>query len=286
MNSRKRKIKNTLLVLLGNIIYACTVKFFLLPSGLMTGGTTGIALAVNYWTGLSVSLFVLLFNVAMLIIGWIVFGRAFAFSTILSTFAYPVFLSALNFIFGDVVITDDVLMNMVFSGLGIGIALGTVIRTGASTGGMDIPPLMLQKYFKIPVSVSMYIFDFIILLLQAFTHTADEVLYGIVLVLIYTMALDKMIMIGTTKTELKIVSCKSEEIRQAILEQMDRGVTMLEGEGGYLRKPTQIVLSVISNREVPKIEKIIHEIDPESFLIISRVSEVRGRGFTLSKKYR
>ena len=286
MNSRKRKIKNTLLVLLGNIIYACTVKFFLLPSGLMTGGTTGIALAVNYWTGLSVSLFVLLFNVAMLIIGWIVFGRVFAFSTILSTFAYPVFLSALNFIFGDVVITDDVLMNMVFSGLGIGIALGTVIRTGASTGGMDIPPLMLQKYFKIPVSVSMYIFDFIILLLQAITHTADEVLYGIVLVLIYTMALDKMIMIGTTKTELKIVSCKSEEIRQAILEQMDRGVTMLEGEGGYLRKPTQIVLSVISNREVPKIEKIIHEIDPESFLIISRVSEVRGRGFTLSKKYR
>lgn len=286
MNSRKRKIKNTLLVLLGNIIYACTVKFFLLPSGLMTGGTTGIALAVNYWTGLSVSLFVLLFNVAMLIIGWIVFGRAFAFSTILSTFAYPVFLSALDFIFGDVVITDDVLMNMVFSGLGIGIALGTVIRTGASTGGMDIPPLMLQKYFKIPVSVSMYIFDFIILLLQAITHTADEVLYGIVLVLIYTMALDKMIMIGTTKTELKIVSCKSEEIRQAILEQMDRGVTMLEGEGGYLRKPTQIVLSVISNREVPKIEKIIHEIDPESFLIISRVSEVRGRGFTLSKKYR
>lgn len=286
MNSRKRKIKNTLLVLLGNIIYACTVKFFLLPSGLMTGGTTGIALAVNYWTGLSVSLFVLLFNVAMLIIGWIVFGRAFAFSTILSTFAYPVFLSALNFIFGDVVITDDVLMNMVFSGLGIGIALGTVIRTGASTGGMDIPPLMLQKYFKIPVSVSMYIFDFIILLLQAITHTADEVLYGIVLVLIYTMALDKMIMIGTTKTELKIVSCKSEEIRQAILERMDRGVTMLEGEGGYLRKPTQIVLSVISNREVPKIEKIIHEIDPESFLIISRVSEVRGRGFTLSKKYR
>ena len=132
----------------------------------------------------------------------------------------------------------------------------------------------------------MYIFDFIILLLQAITHTADEVLYGIVLVLIYTMALDKMIMIGTTKTELKIVSCKSEEIRQAILEQMDRGVTMLEGEGGYLRKPTQIVLSVISNREVPKIEKIIHEIDPESFLIISRVSEVRGRGFTLSKKYR
>lgn len=286
MNSRKRKIKNTLLVLLGNIIYACTVKFFLLPSGLMTGGTTGIALAVNYWTGLSVSLFVLLFNVAMLIIGWIVFGRAFAFSTILSTFAYPVFLSALNFIFGDVVITDDVLMNMVFSGLGIGIALGTVIRTGASTGGMDIPPLMLQKYFKIPISISMYVFDFIILLLQAITHTADEVLYGIVLVLIYTMALDKMIMIGTTKTELKIVSVKSEEIRQAILEQMDRGVTMLEGEGGYLRKPTQIVLSVISNREVPKIEKIIHEIDPESFLIISRVSEVRGRGFTLSKKYR
>lgn len=282
----KRRIKNTLLVLLGNVIYACTVKFFLLPSGLMTGGTTGIALAVNYWTGFDVSIFVLLFNIAMLALGWFVFGKHFALNTILSTFAYPIFLWILNQTFKDVTITDDLLLNTIFAGLGIGIALGTVIRTGASTGGMDIPPLMLQKYYKIPISISMYVFDFLILLLQAITHSADEVLYGIVLVLIYTLALDKMIIIGTTKTELKIVSNKSEEIRQAILEQLDRGVTMLEGEGGYLRNHTQIVLSVISNREVPKIEKIIHEIDPESFLIISRVTEVRGRGFTLSKEYK
>lgn len=282
----KRKIKNTALVILGNIIYAATVKFFLLPSGLMTGGTTGIALAVHYWTGCDVSVFVLVVNVIMLAIGWMIFGKMFAFSTILSTFAYPIFLGILNYFFPDVTITEDLLLNMIFAGLGIGLALGTVIRTGASTGGMDIPPLALQKYFKIPVSVSMYVFDFLILLLQALTHTADEVLYGIVLVLIYTVTLDKMIMIGTTKTELKIVSQNYDEIRRAILEQLDRGVTLLEGEGGYTGNATQIVLSVVSNREVPRLEKIIHEIDPESFIIISRVSEVRGRGFTLSKEYK
>lgn len=286
MKDTRRLIKNTLLVILGNFIYAAAVKFFLLPSGLMTGGTTGIALAVTHWIPISVSLFVLVFNIIMLILGRLAFGRAFALNTILSTFAYPIFLGMLDLLFPQVKITEDPLLNMIFAGLGIGVALGTVIRTGASTGGMDIPPLMLQKYMRIPVSIGMYAFDFAILILQAVNHTAEEVLYGILLVLIYTITLDKMIMIGTTKTELKIVSKKAEEIRCAILEQMDRGVTMLEGEGGYLRSQTQIVLSVISNREVPKVEKIIRQIDPESFMIISRVSEVRGRGFTMKKEYK
>ena len=106
------------------------------------------------------------------------------------------------------------------------------------------------------------------------------------LVIIYTVTLDKMLLMGTTKTEIRVVSGHAREICDAILEKMDRGVTLLSAKGGYLREDTTVVLSVISNRELPRVERLIHEIDPESFIVVNRVSEVSGKGFTMSKEYR
>lgn len=281
----KQTASSLLAVVVGNALYALTVAVFLLPSGLVTGGTTGIALTINHLFNIPISGFVLVFNVVMLILGFLVLGKTFALTTIASTFLYPFFLEIFETMVGDYVLTNDLLLNTLFTGLGIGIALGIVIRSGASTGGMDIPPLVLQKTVRIPVSVSMYVFDVCILFSQAIFRPAENILYGIVLVMIYTMVLDKMLMMGTTRIEIKVVSQKSDEIRQAILTQVDRGVTILEAKGGYSKNPMEMVLSVISNRELPKVEKLIHKIDLESFIIVSRVSEVRGRGFSLNKKY-
>lgn len=272
-------------VILGNVFYAFVIKLFLLPGNLMTGGTTGIGLVVKHFTGTSISGFVLVFNIVMLIVGWTLLGKKFALTTVISSFTYPIALEAANHIFGDLVITTDPMLNTIFAGLGIGIGLGIVIRTGASTGGMDIPPLVLNKYFRISVSVSLNIFDMLILVLQIVYNPPERVLYGVLLVMIYTTVLDKVLMMGNTKTEVKVISSQVEEIRQAILAQVDRGVTMLYGEGGYRQKQTQIVLSIVSNRELPQVEKLIRHIDPEAFMIVSRVTEVRGRGFSLSKHY-
>lgn len=272
-------------VICGNFLYALTVKLFLLPSDLVTGGTTGIALVINHFFAVPISYFVLLFNVTMLLLGWKILGKSFAMITLASTFLYPLFLEFCDRIFGSLVLTDDLLLCTVFSGLGIGIALGIVIRAGASTGGMDIPPLILGKLFHIPVSGSMYCFDFIILLLQMLFRPVENILYGIILVLIYTIVLDKMLLIGKSRTELKIVSNKYREICDAILTQIDRGVTLLDGERGYMHTETQVILSVVSNRELFKVEKLIREIDPECFMIVNRVSEVRGRGFSMRKFY-
>lgn len=278
--------KSILPLILGNFLYALTVQLFLVPSALVTGGTTGMALAVNHLTGLPISYFVLAFNVLTLLLGWIVLGRKFAFTTLASTFLYPLFLEICERVLGGCVLTDDMLLCTLFSGLGIGLALGIVIRTGASTGGMDIPPLVLNKLFKIPVSVSMYAFDVCILLIQALIRPAENILYGIVLVMIYTVVLDKMLLIGRTRTEVKIISLNHHrEICSAILHRLDRGVTLLDGEGGYLHGKTQVVFSVVSNRELIKLEKIVHDIDPECFMVVSRVSEVTGRGFSMNKKY-
>ena len=272
-------------VVAGNFLYALTVKLFLLPAGLVTGGTTGMALTVNYLTGIPISGFVLVFNVIMLLLGYRVLGKAFASTTLASTFLYPAALEIFDRTLEGVVLTEDVLLCTIFSGLGIGIALGIVIRSGASTGGMDIPPLVLKRFFRIPVSVSMYAFDVCILLSQAVFRKAENILYGIVLVMIYTIVLDKMLLMGTTRTEVRIISRRSEQIRDAILKELDRGVTMLDGESGYLHNRTQMIFSVISNRELPKVERIIRGIDPESFMVVSRVSEVKGRGLKKKKKY-
>ena len=278
-------VKSLVMVVAGNFLYALMVKLFLLPANLAIGGTNGIAMMINHFWDISISGFVLIFNVIMLGVGWLILGKGFALTTLASSFLYPFFLEVCNRIFGDLVLTNDLLLCSLFFGGGIGVALGLVIRAGASTGGMDIPPLVLNKLLGIPVSVGLYAFDFCILLTQIFIRPAENVLYGIVVTLIYTVVLDKMLLLGNSRTELKIVSSKSREICDAILKQVDRGVTLLNGEGGYKGSPTQLVLTVISNRELIKVEKLIHRIDPECFLVVSRVSEVRGRGFSLNKHY-
>lgn len=281
----KKLAKTAPLVILGNFIYALAVAFFIEPSGLIMGGTTGLGLFINDICGVSTSLSVLIMNTILFIIGWAVCGKLFAFNTLLSTFCFPIELELAEHIASHYTLTDDLFLNTVFGGMIIGVSLGLVIRTGASTGGMDIPPIVLHKFFGINISVSMWAFDILILILQAMRSEMTLILYGIILVVIYTIVLDKTMVLGKSKTEVLVISQKSDEIKQAILSDIDRGVTLLSGHTGYLDREADVVLSVISSRELVRTEQFIHEIDPDAFIIVSRVSEVRGRGFTEKKKY-
>lgn len=280
----RARLFSLILVLVGNIIYAFSVKLFIIPANLISCGTNGIAFVVNHLTGLNMSVFILLFNVVMLAVGWAVMGRQFAMSTVISSLMYPVLLEVLNRTMGNVVVTDQLLLNVLFGGMGLALSLGLVLRGGASTGGMDIPPLILKKYFHIPVSASLWAFDFCIMLAQATYHGLEDLLYGILLLIVISVTLNKVMLFGTSKTEVKIISDRSNEIRAAILTQVDRGVTILHGEGGYLHKDTEVVLSVVSNHELPKIERLAREIDSDCFMIVSRVTEVWGRGFSYGKR--
>ena len=261
-----KRIVETLVVIFGNCIYAFGIAMFILPSGLITGGTTGIALFVNDVFHTPVTVFVFVFNTIMFLIGFFAFGWKFAANTIVSTFSYPIALELITRLLGGYRITDDLILCTVFGGICIGAAIGLVIRMGASTGGMDIPPLILNKYFKIPVSSSIYVFDMLILL-------------------VYSAVLDKCLMLGTTKMQIKVVSSHIDEIRTAVLKDIDRGVTLLNSETGFLRNNTMMLLTVVSMRELAKTEKLIHEVDPDAFVIINKVSEVSGRGFSSKKRY-
>ena len=276
----KTNKKDILSILLGNTLLALAVILFIVPGHLLSGGTTGISLFLNHYFHLPISLFTFIFNFIVFIIGALILGKKFALQTLISTFYYPFILGVFELSFQGFYLTDDILINTLFAGVLVGVAIAIVIKAGASTGGMDIPPLILNKLFKIPVSISMYVFDTLIVLAQFGFSDVRQCLYGIVLIFIY-----KILVMGAQKIEVKIISSKYEEIRKAILTNVDRGVTMLHGQTGYLLENTEVLINVISTRELVQVERLVKSIDEDAFMIISNVHEVQGRGFNLEKEY-
>ena len=279
------KLKTIFFVLLGNTIYALGITSFILPSGMITGGTAGLALSFEHFLNVPIPLFVLCFNVLTFTIGAIILGKKFAMTTVISTFYFPIILEVFSNIPALSNITDDKMLCTICGGICIGLSIGIVIRVGSSTGGVDIPPLILHKKFGIPVSVSLNAIDCTILTMQMFFSNAESVIYGILLVLIYSVILDRFLLMGTSQTEVKIISHEYERINLAIQNNLDRGTTFLEAKTGYLGIEQPIILSVVSNRELTKLNNIVMDIDPHAFMIIGNANEVKGYGFSGKKKY-
>ena len=279
-------LKNLCMILLGNTIYALAIVMFILPNNMITGGTTGLGIAIHHYLGLPIHIFVFIFNTLMFLLGAVVLGTKFALTTLVSTFYYPIILGVFEQIPSLQSITDDKMLSTICGGLMIGMAIGIVIRCGASTGGMDIPPLVLNKKFGLPVSVMLYVFDFMILILQMLFTNKEEIVYGILLVLIYTVILDKVLLMGSTRTKVEIMSKKYEELNRLIQERLDRGTTLVYTQTGYLKEDQPMILTVVSNRELMRLNQLVQEVDPHAFMIIGNVNEVRGRGFSQQKVYK
>lgn len=278
--------KSVFMILLGNLIYILSVTMFILPNKLVTGGTTGLALVVTHYVPIPITLFILISNVIMFMLGLWILGKKFAITTLISTFFYPVCLEAVNRIDALKNFTDDPLLATICTGIMIGIGIGIVIRFGASTGGLDIPPLILNKKFGWSVSVCLYVMDFVILILQMLFSSKEKILYGLLLVLIYTVVLNRVLLTGNAKTQVKIISKKHQEINQMILHQLDRGSTLLHAETGFYKNETEVVLTIIDSRDLTRLNNMVISIDPKAFMIINQINEVKGRGFTLDRDYR
>lgn len=276
-------VKKIFFVLLGNTIYAAGLATFVLPTGLITGGTTGLGLIANHYIGLPIEVFAAGFNIVMFILAILVLGKSFALTSLISTFYFPFILGVVQKIDGLQNLTNDPLLCTIFAGVSIGVGIGMVIKAGASTGGMDIPPLIFNKKMGLPVSVGLYVFDFAILIGQMFFRDKEKSLYGILLVMIYTVLVDKVLLMGKTQMQVKIMSRQYREINEMIHKKLDRGTTLYKTESGYLHEDGFSVMTVVSNRELPKLNQLVMEIDDKAFMVISQVSEVKGRGFTLHK---
>lgn len=285
-----KKIRQQIVVLLGilagNAVLAFGVAGFVLPQGMITGGATGLGIVTHKLLGVDISLAVAVYNLVLFAAGAVVLGKKFALTTVVSTVVYPGFLSFFSQTEWICTLTDNLMLAAVYAGILMGLGVGIVIRLGASTGGMDIPPLILNKKLGIPVAVSMYLFDFAVLLLQIFSAQKEQVLYGLLIVILSSIMLNYVSLAGQKKIQVMIVSRHYSEIRDALLQKLDLGATMFHIETGYLQKNELAVCCVASSRKLYAINEVVHAIDPGAFTSITQINEVRGRGFTLERKYK
>lgn len=275
-----RLILNYVGVFAGLGIAAFGIVAFVLPSGVMIGSSTGVGRVMNCLFDIPVSYTVFVFNGILFLAGWIALGRKFAASIVVSTFAYPLFIRLFESLPVAEGITDEPMIATLYGGLLAGIGMGIVIKCGASTGGTDILAIILNRKFGISVGAPMYLIDVAILMSQVFfVKGADEILLGIGLTFLYSMVADKVVVAGGSAVQLLIISRKYEEIRRQLVD-MIVGNTVFYGENGYEKTRQNVLLCIISSRELNRLRREILTIDPQAFITVSSVKEVKGRGFS------
>lgn len=286
------------IIVLGNMLAAGASAFFIIPNNLSMGGTTGLGIFVRNliiktngagtaWEDWAVSITTYTVNIALFILGTVLLGKKFAASVLAGTVLYPTFLTVFNLAegaiegaLGGTICGDNLLLAAILGGMIFGLGVAIVVRVGASTGGTDIPPLIFQKYFNWPVSISLWVIDMVIVAMQLIVITPYEnALYGVIIVLLSSVVVEKVAPIGMKRTQVKIISTKYKEIRDMILTKVHRGVTVLYGQTGYLKEDCYMLLTIVSHRELVTLKAEVQRIDPEAFMTIGVVSEVRGRGF-------
>ena len=276
-----KELSNLLLIALGNFILALGIMLFVSPMDFVSGGATGLGLLMEKMFGLKLSVGVGIFNVAMFILGFIVLGKRFAATTLMSTFLYPGFLAIMETMPELAALNTDPIIASVFGGACIGVGVGLVIRMGSSTGGMDIPPIILQKYTGIAVAISMNAMDLLIMCTQMPYSTPQKVMYSLLMLAVTTVVMDKVAMLGVTQTQVMVISSKYMEINKAIHDKIDRGTTLLTAVSGHLQQEQKVVMSIINNRQLHELTQVVKEVDPHAFLIVNRINEVHGNGFTI-----
>lgn len=275
--------KTTLFILLGNAMLAFAVAAFVIPHDIIMGGTTGIGIVLNKTLSIDTAALILVLNLILLAFGGIVLGRKFFLTTIASSVLYPVMLGVIERIPGVASFTENTLLAALFGGSMMGISLGMLMRIGSSTGGMDVVILVLHKWFHISVSVLLILTDAVVIGGQALFEKPEALLLGVITLVCETLMIEQVIILGKSQIQVYVVSDHYEEIRGKILKEAQVGVTMTLIETGQFRQSQKGVLCVISPRKLHAVTEMIQSVDPAAFITITKIKEVRGRGFTLER---
>ena len=275
MGPLKKTAEACAAILAGNMLLGFAVAAFVLPYGAIMGGATGLGVALSRVLPLDTAVIVLAINLLALVLGWAVLGWRFVLATVASSLLYPVFLGAAQRIPGIGRLTADPLLAALMAGA----------LVGSSTGGTDVVNLVLHKWTHIPVSAAVYLTDMVIMGTQALFSDPEQILYGIVLLIVETAALNRVMLLGQSQIQLFVVSSRYEEIRQRCLTDLQAGTTMVHIETGRTRTPQRGVLCVIPPRKLYAAQTLVQSVDPNAFLTISQIKEVRGQGFSRERTY-
>lgn len=284
MKTIVRAFQTIICLLLGNALLAFSVAAFVIPHDIIMGGTTGIGIILNKTFSIDTAMLIFILNVVLLIFGGIVLGKKFFLTTIASSVLYPLMLAGFQRIPGITDITEDKLLAALFAGCLIGVSEGLLMRAGSSTGGMDVVNLVLHKWFHLPVAAFVSITEIIVVGFQAIFSRPELLCLGIIMIVCETLIIEQVMIFGKSQIQIYVVSAKYEELRKKILDDMNVGVTMTLIETGFFETQQKGVLCVISPRKLYAVTELIQKIDPDAFITITKIKEVRGRGFTLERK--
>lgn len=277
---RKRRpmdyIKKYLLLFLGSIITAIGLEVFLIPNNVIDGGIVGISIMASYLTGQPVGLFLVIFNIPFIYLGYKQIGKTFAISTTFAIICLSFWSSQFHI---TPEITNDLFLAAIFGGIVTGVGVGLVIRYGASFDGTEIVAIILDKRSGFSVGEIVMVINLFILSLAGLVFTWDKAMYSLVAYFIIAKVIDIVVKGLDESNGVMIVTDESDEVAETLLNRLGRGVTILHGEGAYTGAQKRILYCVVTRLEVQKLKEIVRDKDENAFVTVMPVHEIVGGRF-------
>ncbi|MBR1584122.1 MAG: YitT family protein [Clostridia bacterium] len=271
------RVRAYVLILLGCILGGAAYPLFLVPNNIAPGGLTGVATILNYLWDLPVGVTSMALNLPLFLIGYRAMGRVFVFRSFVATVLFSVCIDLLQL----PPLTDDILLGSVYGALLLGLGLGLIMRGGATTGGSDMIARMVNKRFPLlTVGTFLFLVDCAVILAAAFTMSARAALYALICIFVSARAVDLVLAgMGSAKA-CYIITAHPNEIAHRILNELERGATLLQGTGAYSGEERTVVISVVTNAEVIPLKRIVRAEDAKAFVFITDTHETLGEGFS------
>ncbi|MVX64036.1 YitT family protein [Clostridium chromiireducens] len=263
-------------MMIGAALASIGLEIFLIPNNIIDGGMTGISIMASYLTKVQLGIFILIFNLPFVIIGYKQIGKTFALSTIFSVICFSIGVTLLHPISG---ITQDILLATIFGGIILGVGVGLIIRNGGSLDGTEIVAIILDKRSAFSIGEIVMFFNLFILGSSGFIFGWDRAMYSLLAYFIAFKAIDITVQGLDESKAVIIVSDKNKDISEAIIDRLGRGLTFLEGKGAYSGNETNVIYVVLSRLEIAKLKNIVNGFDEDALITIT---SVEGTG----KKYR
>jgi uncharacterized membrane-anchored protein YitT (DUF2179 family) len=274
------------LILIGSFILASGFVLFITPYKIIPGGVYGISIVLHYLFGTPVGLVALCFDIPLTIIGVRVLGPRFGYKTVLGFTLTAVFTDLLTYFWGfEPLVKGDALLSSIFGGVLVGLGLGLIFRSKATSGGSDIIAMIIAKKTKLPLGMLMIYVDSVIVLIGLLVFRDWKIpLYSWIVIFITGKVIDIVMTGMSSDKSIFIISEKHEEIRDKIINNLNRGGTYIEGKGMFNMAERKIIFTVVSRRELAILEEYIHGIDPKAFLTVTDATEILGEGFRSLKE--
>ena len=274
-----QKIKEYLLTTIGVALTAIALEYFFFPCDIAAGGVSGIGLVVNKVSGLDTSIVVLVLNILLFILAFIVLGKSFGAKSIYATVMLSVFMWIIEKMLKPGILTENMFLASVFGSILLGMGAAIVFHQGASTGGTSIIAAIISKFTPIGIGISVLLTDSFVCLLAISVFGVDKGLFGFFSVILIGLIIDKFIDGFNTCKQVFIITSKEKEIVNHIIKNIDRGCTVLNGNGGYTGSDVKIIYTVLNSNQFIALKKHVKEIDPSAFLTVNDSTEVLGEGF-------